>query len=61
MLKSAEDLLKREPSLNDLQNQATATTTVVRAIQTELAATRRQQDLDHATGAEEKDGRKNET
>jgi hypothetical protein len=61
LIKSAEDCLKREPSLVDLQNQATATSTVVRAMQSELAATRRQQDLDHAQVEEEKDGRKNET
>ena len=60
LLKSAEDMLSYQPSLPDLQNQATVTQTEVQAIKSELAATTRKQALDHASLAEEKDGSTNE-
>jgi hypothetical protein len=60
LLKSAEDMLKHQPSLTDLQNQATVTQTEVQAIKSELAATTRKQAIDHISLAKEKDGRTNE-
>jgi hypothetical protein len=60
LLKSAEEMLKRTPTITDLQNQATVSKTEVQAIQSELAETKRKQALDHASLAEEKDGRLNE-
>ena len=53
-------MLNHQPSLPDLQNQATVTQTEVQAIKSELAATTRKQALDHASLAEEKDGSTNE-
>jgi hypothetical protein len=60
LVRSAEELLNSQPSLSDLKNQQTVTTTVVKAIQSELASTTKNQALDRATVAEEKDGRLNE-
>jgi hypothetical protein len=60
LVKSAEALISSQPSLADLQNQATVTTTVIRALQTQVASNTRKLDSDHASSAEEKDGRKNE-
>jgi hypothetical protein len=53
-------MLKHQPSITELQNQATVTKTEVQAIREELAETKRKQALDHATIEEEKDGRLNE-
>ncbi len=52
--------MKHQPSITELQNQATITKTEVQAIREELAETKRKQALDHATIEEEKDGRLNE-
>ncbi len=60
LIKSAEDMLKYQPSIVDLQNQASVTQTEIKAIRTELAATTQKQGKDHASIAEEKDGRLNE-
>jgi hypothetical protein len=60
LLKAAEEMLRHQPSLTDLQNQATVTKTEIRAIQTQLATNTKNQGLDHASSAEEKDGRVNE-
>jgi hypothetical protein len=49
-------MLKHQPSLTDLQNQATVTQSEVQAIKSELAATTRKQAIDHISLAEEKDG-----
>jgi hypothetical protein len=59
-LKSAEDLLQHQPTLTDLQNQATVTKSEIQAIRNQLATNTKQQALDHASQAEEKDGRLNE-
>ncbi len=61
LLRSAEEAIEKAPSLESLQNQATVTKAEVQAIRTQLADTIRQQALDHAQNAEEKDGRLNET
>jgi hypothetical protein len=53
-------MLKYQPSIVDLQNQASVTQTEIKAIRTELAATTQKQGKDHASIAEEKDGRLNE-
>jgi hypothetical protein len=55
-----ERLINSQPSVAELQNQVTATATVVKSIQTQLATNTKQQNLDHASAAEEKDGRDNE-
>ncbi len=60
LIKSADEMISRPPSLTSLQNDATVTKAVVRAIQDDLATTKQQQNLDHAQNAEEKDGRLNE-
>ncbi len=60
LLRKADEAIQKVPTLTDLQNQATATTTVVQAMRTELANTTRKQSLDRASSAEEKDGRLNE-
>jgi hypothetical protein len=60
LLKAAEDLLQHQPTVVDLQNQATVTKSEVQAIRNELATNKRQQALDHASQAEERDGRLNE-
>ncbi len=59
LIKSAEDMLKYQPSIVDLQNQASVTQTEIKAIRTELAATTQKQGKDHASIEEEKDGRLN--
>ncbi len=59
-MKAAEQMISSQPSLAELQNQQTVTTTVVRAMQAELATTKEKQALDHAKLEEEKDGRVNE-
>jgi hypothetical protein len=46
--------------LTSLQNDASATKAVVRAIQDELTSTKQQQNLVQAQQAEEKDGQTNE-
>jgi hypothetical protein len=61
LLKAVEELANKKPTLAELQNNATTTTAVTGAIQSELATVSEQQALDHATIQEEKDGRKNET
>ncbi len=61
LLKSAEESISKQPTLVELQNEATMTKTVVKAMQTELSTTKHKQALDRATIAEEKDGRLNET
>ncbi len=60
LIKSAEDILKHQPSLTDLQNQASVARTEIKAIQSQLATNAQQQKQDHASLAEEKDGRLNE-
>ncbi len=59
-MKAAEKLINSQPSLTELQNQVTVNTTVVKSIQTQLATNTHNQNLDHASTAEEKDGRLNE-
>jgi hypothetical protein len=59
-VKSADELINRPPSLTSLQNDASATKAVVRAIQDELTSTKQQQNLVQAQQAEEKDGQLNE-
>ncbi len=59
-MKSADELINRPPSLTSLQNDASATKAVVRAIQDELTSTKQQQNLVQAQQAEEKDGQLNE-
>jgi hypothetical protein len=61
LVKSAEALINGQPTLVDLQNQATVSTTVIRALQTQVASNTRLLQGDHASSAEEKDGRLNET
>jgi hypothetical protein len=61
LIKSAEELIRKPASLEELQNQAAVTKTVIRSIQTDLAATKEQQALAAAQAAEEKEGRQNET
>jgi hypothetical protein len=60
LLRSAEDLIEKPPTLNEIQNEATATKAEIKAIQSELASTVQKQALDHASLEEEKDGRTNE-
>jgi hypothetical protein len=60
LIKSAEDILKHQPTLTELQNQASVTKTEIKAIRTELAANAQQQKQDHASLEEERDGRLNE-
>lgn len=60
LLKSADELLVKKPTVVELQNQATATSAVTSAMQSELAVVSANQGLDHATIQEEKDGRLNE-
>ncbi len=55
-----EKLINTQPSLSELQNQVTATATVVKSIQTQLVSNTHQQNLDHASASEEKDGQLNE-
>ncbi len=59
-MKSAEDLIKHQPTLTELQNQASVTKSEIQAIRTELATTTRKQAKDHASMEEERDGRLNE-
>ncbi len=61
LLRSAEEAIEKAPSLESLQNQANTTKAEVQAIRNQLADTARQQALDSAQAAEEKDGRLNET
>jgi hypothetical protein len=60
LIKAAEELIRTPPTLEELQNQNTVTKAVIRSIQTDLAATKEKQALDHAQIAEEKDGQTNE-
>jgi hypothetical protein len=60
LVKSADELIKRPPSLTSLQNDASTTKAVVRAIQDELTSAKQQQNLVQAQQAEEKDGQLNE-
>jgi hypothetical protein len=60
LLKSAEELTSKKPSLAELQNQATTSTAVTGAIQSDLSVVKENQLIDHATIQEEKDGRLNE-
>jgi len=60
LLRSAEELINKAPTLEHLQNQATATKNELQAIRSELAATTRKQNLESAQSAEEKVGRLNE-
>ncbi len=59
LLKWAEELVNKKPSLAELQNQATTSTAVTTAIRAELAVVADNQDLDHARTQEERDGRLN--
>jgi hypothetical protein len=61
LLKCAEELSTKKPTLAELQNQSTASAAVTGAIQSDLSAVKEAQILDHATIQEEKDGRANET
>ncbi len=60
-MKSAEALINSQPTVADLQNQATMSTTVVRALQTQVASNTQNIQIDRASAAEERDGRLNET
>jgi hypothetical protein len=60
LLKCAEELTNRKPTLTELQNQATTSTAVTTAMQSELSTVVENQKVDHATIQEEKDGRLNE-
>jgi hypothetical protein len=60
LLRKADEAIQKVATLTEIQNQATATTTVVQALRTELASTTQKQSLDRANSAEEKDGRLNE-
>jgi hypothetical protein len=60
-VKSAEALINSQPTVADLQNQATMSTTVVRALQTQVASNTQNIQIDRASAAEERDGRLNET
>jgi hypothetical protein len=53
-------MIQKKPTITDLQNQAALTRNEVKAIQSQLADTTRNRNLDHARVAEEKDGRDNE-
>jgi hypothetical protein len=48
------------PTLTELQNQSTTTSSVTGAIQSDLTVVKENQLLDHATIQEERDGRLNE-
>jgi hypothetical protein len=61
LLKCAEELVNKAPTLAELQNQATTSTAVTNAIRAELAVVADNQNLDHAKSEEERDGRLNET
>jgi hypothetical protein len=61
LLKSAEELAASKPTLVELQNQATASKAVTGAIQSELQVLSSNQNHDHASAQEERDGRLNET
>ncbi len=60
LLKSADELLAKKPTLVELQNQANTTTATTSALQSELAQVSANQNIDHASIQEEKDGRLNE-
>ncbi len=60
LLKSAEEALQHQPTLVELQNQTSVVKTEIQAIRTQLATNTHQQGLDHASAAEERDGRLNE-
>jgi hypothetical protein len=60
LLKWAEELAAKQPSLAELQNRATTSTAVTDAIRAELTVVSNNQDLDHARTQEERDGRLNE-
>ncbi len=60
LLKWAEELIAKQPSLAELQNQATTSVAVTDAIRAELTVVSTNQDLDHARTQEERDGRLNE-
>ncbi len=61
LLKSAAEMATKQPSPAQLQNQAMTQAAVTSAIQSELSTVSNNQAMDHATIAEEKDGRLNET
>ncbi len=60
LLKTAEELINRAPTIAELQNQATTSTAVTSAIRAELAVVVDNQNMDHAKTEEERDGRLNE-
>jgi hypothetical protein len=60
LLRAAEEAISKPPTVPGLQAQVTLAKNEVQAIKSQLADTVRKQDLDHASAAEEKDGRKNE-
>ncbi len=60
MLKCAEELTNRKPTLAELQNRATTSAAVTGAIQSDLSVLKENQLIDHATIQEEKDGHTNE-
>jgi hypothetical protein len=53
-------LSTKKPTLVELQNQATTSTAVTSAIQSDLTVVTENQKIDHATIQEERDGRLNE-
>jgi hypothetical protein len=60
LLKCADELATKAPTLAELQNQATTATAVTSSIQSELSVVSENQNKDHATIQEERDGRLNE-
>ncbi len=60
LLKSAEELASKKPTLAELQTHATTSDAVTGAVQSDLAVVTENQNLDHATIQEERDGRLNE-
>jgi hypothetical protein len=60
LLKCAEELTNKKPTLAELQNQATTSAAVTGAIQSDLSVIKENQLIDHATIQEEKDGHTNE-
>jgi hypothetical protein len=60
LLRSAEAIIEKPPTIANLQAESTLTKGEVRAMQAQLAETVRKQNIDRATAAEEKDGRTNE-
>jgi hypothetical protein len=60
IVKCAEELANKQPTLAELQNQTTASAAVSGAIQSDLSEVKENQRQDHATIQEEKDGRLNE-